>query len=229
MKFTRFLLLPVLLLLAAGNAGAAVYSVSDNVVTAIPDGSSSGVARSLNIAAPGELVVSVEVSLNLGATGGGTAFLGDLYIYLTNGSEIAVLANRPGRTATAPSGYGDNQTMVVTFSPAAAADFHNYRVPVTGSNSVPLSGSLTGSWQADGRMTDPLAVLDTDARTAGLGVFTGDAATGTWSLFAADTSTGATHQINSWGLTVTTIVPEPGVPALGLLTLLGILRRRRSC
>lgn len=221
----RLFLFP-LFTLTAVSAGAAVFSGTDGVVSTIPDGSSSGVARNVVINAPDEYITVIELSLNLGPAGGGPAFLGDLYMYLTNGTEIAVLTNRAGRTAGSPSGYSDNQSVSVIFTSGPGDDFHNYRVPLTGSNANPLTGPVTGTWQADGRLIDPALVLDTDLRIAGLDVFMGDAASGNWSLFAADLSTGATHQISSWTLTLTT-VPEPTGASLALLALLGAARRRR--
>ena len=213
-------------LLTAGSATAAVWTSSDAAVSAIPDGSSAGLARSLNMYTAGQAITSVEVSLNISATSGGTAFLGDLYVYLTNGTDLAVLANRPGSRAGADAGYSDDQSMDVSFSPVASADFHNYRLTATGSHSTALSGMLGGLWEADGRASDPASVLDTDARTAGLDVFNGDIGDGTWSLFAADLSSGATHQINSWALTITTI-PEPGSTLMLLMALAAGLRRKR--
>jgi subtilisin-like proprotein convertase family protein len=229
MQTMRTLLFPALLLTAtvAPSAMAAVFSAADNVVSAIPDGSGSGLARSLNITAPvDQYVVGMDVSINLSATSGGTAYLGDLYIYLTNGSSISVLTNRAGARTGTTFGYDDNQSMNVTFSSTAVADFHSYRLATTGSNSTALTSALTGVWGADGRVTDPSSVLDTDARTAQLGIFYGATANGSWSLFAADVSTGATHQINSWGLSLTT-VPEPGTTAILLAAFGGTLLRRR--
>lgn len=222
----RHLLLPALLF-TAGSASAALWTASDNVVNAIPDGSSSGLARSLTINAGGQAVTGVEVRLNISATSGGSAFLGDLYVYLTNGTSLAVLANRPGRRAGAAGGYGDDQSFNVLFSVLGTADFHDYRLNTTGSNLLALTGPLTGTWQPDGRPADPGSVLDTSPRNAGLGVFNGSIADGTWSLFAADLSSGATHQLNSWTLNITTI-PEPATVTLaGAAALLGLRRRRR--
>jgi len=214
-------------LVCASSAPAAIITLTDNVVTTIPDGSASGAARSLTVSGSGESIVSVQVDVNASAVGAGTAFLGDLYLYLTNGSELAVLANRAGRRAGVPSGYSDNQPMTITFADSAADDFHNYRIPVTGSHSIALAGPLTGLWQPDGRLVDPAAVLDSSPRTAGLGVFAGDPADGTWSLFAADLSSGAVHQLNSWTLRIETI-PEPATATLSLAALAALLRRRRQ-
>jgi hypothetical protein len=218
------------LLLTTGYAAAAVITVSDPATTAIPDGHSSGVVRSVVVPPPsfGDVVLGAEVDVNLGAVQGEPAFLGDLYLYLSNGTHLSVLVNRPGRRTGAPAGYSDNQSMIVTFSTAGAADIHDYRVTAAGSHTNPLTGALTGIWQPDGRAVDPAVVLDTSPRTAGLGVFNGDTASGTWNLFAADLSTGALHQINGWTLRLTTPdIPEPGSTALLASALLLISRRRR--
>jgi len=217
----------VLLLASLGSASAAVITVTDSAITGIPDGNSSGVVRSLSVNAPGEVVISAEVDLNISTTAQDSAFLGDLYIYLSNGTDLAVLTNRAGRRAGAPAGYGDNQPLTVTFSTAGAADFHNYRLTVTGSHTTALTGPLTGIWQPDGRAVDPLVVLDTSPRTAGLDVFFGDDATGAWRLFAADMSAGQAHQINGWTLRLNTI-PEPGSAVLLLSALAAAVRRRRN-
>jgi subtilisin-like proprotein convertase family protein len=217
----------ILALVCASSAPAAVLNLTDSVVTTIPDGSGSGVARSLTVSGSGESIVSVEVDISASAVSAGTAFLGDLYVYLTNGTDLAVLVNRAGRRAGVPSGYSDNQPMTITFTDGAANDFHNYRVAVSGSHSTALTGPLTGLWQPDGRLVDPGIVLDTSTRTAGLNVFAGDPADGTWSLFAADLSTGGVHQINSWTLRITTI-PEPATVTLGIAALAALMRRRSS-
>jgi subtilisin-like proprotein convertase family protein len=217
----------ILAFFCASTAPAATIVVTDSTVSTIPDGSASGLARSLSVSAGGEAVASVEVDVNLSASGG-TAFLGDIYLYLTDGTHLSVLANRAGRRTGFPAGYSDNQPVTITFSGTGANDFHNYRVPVTGSHATPLTGPLTGIWQPDGRLTDPASVLDTDARSAMLSVFNGAPADGTWSLFAADLSTGAAHQLNSWTLRIETI-PEPAAATItGLAAFALLLRRRRN-
>jgi subtilisin-like proprotein convertase family protein len=222
MKISNIIVLGALM---AAPLQAATFIVSDTVAGTIPDGSSSGIARLLNVSAPGETITDVEVDLSLAAFGGDSAFLGDLYIYLSHGSELSVLLNRPGRTTTATAGYGDDQPVNVTLATSGASDIHNYRLALGGSATTPLTGPLTGTWQADGRAVDPSTVLDTSPRTAGLDVFIGDAASGAWNLFAADLSTGAQHQITGWTLRITT-VPEPS-SAMLLLAVTPLLMRRR--
>ena len=51
-------------------AGAATIIQTDNANTNIPDGSSSGLARLINVAGGAESVVSVEVSLQIEAAPG---------------------------------------------------------------------------------------------------------------------------------------------------------------
>ncbi len=215
-----------LALVCAPVAGAATTILTDNTLTAIPDGSSSGVARVLTLSGTLDSVVSLELSLQIAALPGSDAFLGDLYVYLTNGTNVAVLLNRVGRTSSEPAGYGDNQTLNVTFTNSAANDIHSYRLPTTGSAANPLTGALTGNWLADGRTTDPSNVLDSDTPTARLDVFSGGSAANDWILFVADLSSGAEHQLVSWTLTLNT-VPEPSAGLLALAALPLILRRRR--
>jgi subtilisin-like proprotein convertase family protein len=207
---------------------AATIITSDTATIAIPDGSSSGLARQLIVSAPGESIVSVQVDLSVSAIPSNVAFLGDLYFYLNHESQSSVLLNRAGRSSSSLSGYSDNQSMNVTFSESATNDIHNYRLTLKGNQTTPLSSALNGIWQADGRATDPSSVLDTDARTAGLNVFNGTAASGAWNLFAADLSTGAVHQLTGWTLRLTT-VPEPSSTLVFVsASCISLLYRRRK-
>ncbi len=205
---------------------AATITLSSSTTSTIPDGSSSGLGSSLVATGyAGEQVVSATVSINLSASAG-TAFLGDIYAYITNGTELAVLLNRPGRRTGAPGGYADNQPLTAVFSDAAANDIHNYRLPLSGAHATPISAPVTGMWLPDGRAVDPSVVLDTSPRTATLSSFTGKPADGTWTLFVADLSSGNTHKVDSWSLTLET-VPEPSSALLGLLSLPLLLGRRK--
>jgi subtilisin-like proprotein convertase family protein len=215
-----------LLLAYAPSAGGATILLTDNVRGDIPDGSSSGLARSFTVDAAWETITNVEVVLQIGATNGGEAFLGDLYVYLTNGTDLAVLLNRPGRSATSLAGYSDNQSLNVTFTNTAVEDIHNYRQSVTGSDSNPLVAALGGIWLADGRSSDPANVLDTDSSSARLDKFNGSAASNDWSLYVADLSSGGTHQLVSWSMQLTT-VPEPSSLFLSACAFPLLLRRRR--
>ncbi len=208
---------------------AAVVVVSDSTTHLIPDGTSAGLARQLTISTPGEIVTNVALDISINAAPGDNAFLGDLYVYLVHDSNLSVILNRVGRRSDSAAGYGDDQPLTATFSASGSNDIHNYRVAIGGNQTTSLAGSLTGTWQPDGRATDPSVVLLTDARTAGLSVFSGAPASGNWNLFVADLSAGAQHQITGWSLTVTTAIPEPSSALL--MTVLAsccALRRRRS-
>jgi len=207
-------------------ADAAIVTFSNNTAANIPDGSSSGLASLITIAGNSESVVSAEVQLQIEAAPGQDAFLGDLYVYLSNGTDKAVLINRLGRTATSLAGYSDDQTLNVTFSSTGASNIHNYRVVLNGNATTALTGPLTGTWLPDGRDIDPALVLDTDASTAGLDVFADAAVSGDWTLFVADLSGGGEHRIISWSLTLET-VPEPSSLLLSLAALPLLARRRR--
>ena len=213
-------------LLACLPAANAALVLTDNTAVDIPDGSSSGVVKMLTVTGTSQTITSVVVTVAINAKVGEDAFLGDLYVYLTNGTETAVLLNRPGRSGTAPAGYGDNQPLNVTFSDDATDDVHNYRFTLSGNHTTPLIAPLSGTWLPDGRTTDPANVLAGDAPTARLNGFTGKAADGNWTLFVADLSGGGQHVLSSWAVTLNT-VPEPSALLLTCATLPLLLRRRR--
>lgn len=75
-------------------AAVEVFSFT-NLNLGIPDGQAAGVSDVETITSGISQLGSVQVSLNL--TGN---FNGDLYCYLEYNSALAVLLNRPGRTAT---------------------------------------------------------------------------------------------------------------------------------
>lgn len=227
MKFRIFI--TCLALTWIPSAHAALVITTDNVAVDIPDGSSSGLARNLSVLTVTgnvETVTSLTVAVEITASPGKEGFLGDLYIFLTNGTNTAVLLNRAGRSLTAPAGYGDNQPLNVTFSDAAINDIHTYRDVLTGSPTTPLVSPLTGNWLPDGRPTDPANVLNTDLPSARLDTFVGAAANGDWGLFVADMSGGGEHRLVSWTLTLNT-VPEPSALLLTLGAVPLLLRRRR--
>jgi subtilisin-like proprotein convertase family protein len=185
-----------------------------NVSTAIPDNDDVGITdtRMVSIA---DIAGIESVALVLNVTSG---WNGDLYAYLVHGSGFSVLLNRPGRSVAAPDGSA-TVDMIITFGDSAASDIHT-AIPTSG-------GAVTGTYQPDGRITDPYFALNTDARPAMLSNFIGLNPNGTWTLFVADQSAGETSTLQSWSMTITG-VPEPSAALLGGLGVLLLLRRRRS-
>lgn len=185
-------------LLMESAAHASLFN-SGMIGLAIPDDSSIGITDTITVSGVDGSITNISVSVDIGATDGGYAFNGDLYLYLQHGDNLSILLNRVGKTAANPYGYGDNGFDVI-FT-LTGADIH----------SADFSGGpATGVWGADGRLVDPDLVLDTDARSALLDVFLGSQANGDWTLFAADMAGGGTAKLNNWSLTVEAI-PEPMV------------------
>jgi len=180
----------------------------------IPDGALTGWSDTRLVTIPEVGVVS-NLAVTLTLAGG---FNGDLYAALTHDSGYAVLLNRVGRTAANGAGYSDSG-FTVTFGPGAPNDIHLYQ-GITG----PVS-PLTGLWAADGRAVHPLAVLDTDPRTALLDSLVGLNPNGNWTLFLADVDGGgAQATLVGWGLII--MVPEPTTAGLAVLGLSFLLLRR---
>ncbi len=214
----------LILLSTAGLATAATFSGSWNTGfipgTTVPDGSAVGWSDVRSLAIPADHVVT-DVNVSISLSGG---WNGDLYAYLThpNAGSVAVLLNRPGRTAGNALGYSD-AVLTITFDDAAVnGDIHTYQ-SAAGFAALITNGS---GWQPDGRSVSPFTVNGTEPRTAMLGTLNGMAPSSTgWTLFIADLASGDQHTVVSWGLNVTTI-PEPSAASLTLLLLLALSRRR---
>lgn len=202
----------LVLLPLAANA-ATTYSNTWTVNSTIPDNDDAGYSNTRNLATL-DITEITSVTVELNFSGG---FNGDLYGYLVHGSGFAVLLNRPGRDTGTPDGSA-TVGMHIIFDDAAAADLHT-AIPMSG-------GTVSGTYQPDGRTTDPLLVVAGDPRPAMLASFSGLNANGNWTLFLADQSPGATSTLQSWTLTVTG-VPEPSAALLGAAGSLVLLRRRR--
>jgi subtilisin-like proprotein convertase family protein len=172
----------------------APYVTNFTVGEVIPDNSPLGLVSTKQVATEVGAISDLNVKIQL--AGG---FNGDLYAYLVHDSGFSILLNRVGRRAGDASGYGDSG-FNVTLDDQATNDIHTYRLAVSGNESTPLGGALTGSWQPDGRLTDPALVLDTDARTAPLSSFNGVNPNGAWTLFLADLSPLDSATLVSWGL-----------------------------
>ena len=211
MKENAFSLL-FLVTLAASAQAASFYTASPAAV--IPDNDLNGYQSSQTVAGVADPIASVVVTLDI--TGG---FNGDLYACLLHNQATAVLLNRVGRSATSNVGYGntgfgpDAASNSFTFDDQAVGDVHFYR---NYSYVLNGSGQLTGPWQPDGRLLDPLtagSAFAGAARSNMLGVFDGMDANGTWTLFVADVSGGGISTLVNWGIGITP-VPEPAAGSL---------------
>lgn len=212
----QFLLICSLAGLLEARAAFEYTFTFENINTGIPELNPSGLTDVRDVSAgPGLTIVDVNVSLIISGTGFG-GFNGDLFATLQHESGYAVLLNRPGARDGFPSGYSDGGGLDITFDDAAPADVHSYRLTLTGDETVPISGPLTGSWSPDARDVDPLLVSESSSRTAFLNSFNDLAVDGQWALLISDRSAGGTHQLNSWSLHIQAI-PEPSVAAMGLL------------
>ena len=166
---------------------------NEAVSVLLPDGTPLGLANSVNVATPMEVITDLAVTLNVSGS-----FNGDLFAYLVHDSGHAVLLNRVGKTLANPMGYSDPGLNVTFIDSAPAGDIHSYRPDPN----TPLPGALTGTWAPDGRDTDPLLVLDVDPRPATLSAFSGLNPNGRWTLFIADVDGIYANTLVSWGLQI---------------------------
>jgi len=206
-------------LLAASVTTASQFE-SGTLNLAIPDNNEFGISDTLTVSGMTGGIIDISVSLAISGTGYG-AYDGDFYAYLRHGDDVdsffAVLLNRVGKTAVNPYGSFDDG-FNVTFT-LTGADIHNASAG---------GGTLTGEWGADGRLTNPYDVDDTDSRTATLDEFIDTDANGSWILFVADLNSGGTAQLDRWSLNIEA-VPEPSTVLLFGLGGIGafLLRRNR--
>lgn len=162
----------------------------------IPDGNFAGL-KDVHVISSSAIrqLSSVRVKLRIDGE-----YNGDLYGYLRlaqpGRTTLCVLLNRPGRTAIDLFGYEDNGLDITFDDSPTNPDIHTYRNLLT-----PATGSaLTGIWQSDGRMADPLTVLDTTERTRSLTQFNGADANGEWTLYLADCDSGGDNLLVQWEL-----------------------------
>jgi hypothetical protein len=206
------------------NSGMAAQFFVDQPV---PDGTPVGLADTQVISGFQGNLSSLTVDLRLDGRFAG-AWNGDLYVTLVHDTGFSVLLNRTGKRLSDTVGFGDNGLDITLDDLAKNGDIHNYRLTVTGDLQQGLPGPLTGAWQPDGRAVDPDFVLDTDVRTATLSGFDGLDPNGPWTLFVADLEYGSTFQLKSWGLNITTSVPESSLYGIGTLSLLAALFGKRK-
>ncbi len=195
---------------AAGATFTQTFTSTPGAV--VPDNDLSGLADTISISTTMTSVDKVTVSIE---TAGG--WTGDLYAYLFHEGTSVVLLNRIAKTAGTPAGSSAS-SMTIVLDDAASTDIHDVGAATT---------AITGTFQPDGRETDPAVTLDTDPRTALFNSFIGIDANGDWTLFDADQAAGGTATFESWTLDLT-VVPEPDTfLLLGLAGLLVFHRRRR--
>ena len=164
----------------------------------VPDGNAAGLSDMRSLSSTITDISTLRVKLNIAGE-----FNGDLYGYLRHiqggTTNFCVLLNRPGRSSTSLSGYADAGLNLTLDDSGASADIHNYRT----ATNLPSGMSLVGIWQTDRRAVDPLAVLDTSARTTSLSSFNEASGSGEWTLFLADMESGGTNMLVSWELQIT--------------------------
>jgi len=220
-----------LLMVPCGHAALTIITAGEKDLSlAIPDYQSSGVARTVTISGyESQAPYIVTASIKIDPVGYG-AYNGDYYAYLRHisvdglQSQVAVLLNRPGRTATNTSGY-ENSGMDVTFADDATVDIHLYQPSATTGGDL-VGNYLTGIWQADARNTDPFSTVTSDLRSAFLNLLGTMDPNGQWTLFVADVERGGTGMLQSWSVKLTP-TPEPNSVSLILVGLGAMLLNRR--
>lgn len=216
------------MVLCAGAAMGQVYTFNFTNSVTVPDATIEGMALATNLTGMSGAINNVNVTLNI--TGG---FNGDLYAYLAGPTGgFAVLLNRVGVSNNATQfGYANSGFANVLFADSAANSIQYYQ---NFSPTLNLNGQLTGTWQPEGVNLDPQSSPSSffgAPQSALLGSFNGSNPNGVWVLFLADVAAGSQSTVVSWGLAITTTVPEPSALALtgaGLMAFLGCRRLRRS-
>jgi len=206
------LLFCLTILLPLGADAATTVTGNWTVNTTIPDNDDVGYSSLQTFSTTGITGIQ-SISFELTFANG---WNGDLYVYLLHDSIISILLNRPGRSLSALDG-ASSSGMILTLTDLAAADVHT---------ALPFTGTPTGTFQPDGRTTDPHSTLDTDSRPAMLSAFNGQLADGNWKLFVADQAPGDQSTLTSWSLSITG-VPEPSAALLGGFGVFTLLARRR--
>lgn len=174
--------------------GGGNFTAVSSGAQGIPDYPSSGIGQTLNFDfSDYDQLTGITVTFT--TTGG---WNGDLYAYLSHGSDLAILLNRVGASGTDADGYGTSGFNNITLGMTATTDIHGVLAPTTAG----------GPYAADGRLT----YTDTD-RNNTLTVFNGVNPNGDWTLYFEDASALNTSTLSSWSVNVTAL-PEPTTWAL---------------
>jgi subtilisin-like proprotein convertase family protein len=181
-------------------SGGEIYTAdASGLGQLIPDNNPSSVAYALNFEATGLTISDIKISLDI--SGG---WNGDLYAYLSHGSDYAVLLNRVGATTSGADGYGTSGLDILlepVMTHPGIADIHT----------VPNPSSPPVAYAADGRV----AYTDSSRPQTLDGFLDGDPG-GSWTLFFADRAAGNASTLNSWQVDLI-VIPEPGNMAMGCL------------
>ena len=169
-------------------SGGGIYTASASPGSVIPDDSESGIGYSLNFGASGLNISDISVAFTM--SGGDD---GDIYAYLSHGSEIALLVNQIAGAATS-SGFD----VTLTTGTGVAVN-----TPI-GTAGHPL----TGIYRADNSGNGLTTFQNTDPN-------------GAWTLFFADVGPGDAPTLNNFSVSLTA-VPEPVNVALGILGVLAV-------
>jgi hypothetical protein len=175
--------------------GSGTYNASWSGTQAITDGG-SGVGYALNF---NDLSVAqiTAITFTFTTTGG---WNGDLYVYLSHGSGLAILLNKVGADSGDADGFGTSGFNNITLGMGSANDIHGVSSPTTGG----------GPYSADGRLN----YTDT-VRNNTLDVFNNADPNGSWTLFFNDVTALNQSTLTAWSVDITA-VPEPVNVALGL-------------
>ncbi len=169
------------------------YTGSGSGSQVIPDNTSAGAGYSINFAAGGLSISDISITLNL--SGG---YNGDIYAYLSHGSQIAVLLNQ------------------ITGSPNSS-----------GFNITLIEGTGNPIQTATGTAGSPLSDINYTANQD-LSVFNNTDPNGAWTLFFADQSPGDTSTLNSFNVTITAVPEPVNVALGIFGGLMGLLALARS-
>ena len=181
------------------------YTASWTGSRAILDNNLSGMSFNLDFNHAGAAPIT-GMSVSFTINGG---WNGDMYAYLTHGSDVVVLLNRIGRDTGSPDGSGTSGFNLNNFTLSSAAVTDVHAAPGT------TGDPLVGTYAPDGRFilpTEGAASFHNAPRDATFQTVLGDDPNGSWMLFFADAG-----QLNMGTLTdfrVVVEVPEPVTWAL---------------
>ena len=175
-----------------GGSGTLYTGSGSSLNQVIPDNTPAGVAYSLNFGTAGLSISDINVSFQ---TSGG--YNGDIYAYLSHGSQIAVLLNQI--TGTAANGSGFN----ITLTEGTGQTIQT----ASGTAGAILSGSYTAY--------------------DNLSTFNSTDPNGAWTIFFADLSAGDTSTLTGFSIGITAVPEPVNVALAifgGLLGIFGLYR-----